>query len=174
MTAAIHCFSAIASHYLWGRIHLDVPEELLQEMDSGFKPRSFWLYDLPKTFLWDLITAPLNYRWQCWLEWLLPARRRGPAVYSQPRTHPEKEVVDIETDDEMEERVMRKLIAKGKVQRSGFSWFNTIAKWILDISFMNLVWIVLGCFWDVAWHSEVRSMPLKELKIVRASFSRFS
>ena len=161
----LHIVADIASHLLWQNIHFDLPDELRPnaQVDAPSNNRQFWLKRLPGTIIFTILITPLNYKWQCWLEWMFPGRR-GSTRTTTPTQVPEK--VDIDSDDEREERIMRKLIAKGKVQRSGLSWFNTFVKWILDITLANLFFICASAFIEDAIDRNPLSETWQTLKIV--------
>ena len=47
-------------------------------------------------------------------------------------------------DDRLEQEVINKWIASGRVQRSSISWMNTLAKWLLDISLGRAMVLLIG------------------------------
>ena len=71
-----------------------------------------------------------------------------------------------ESSEELEEEIMRKLIAQGKVKRGGVSWINTAIKWALD----NILGvIVFGALYEtitgvIRWRSP--SKTWKQVKWV--------
>lgn len=83
-----------------------------------------------------------HYYWHIWLERILPTRLKGTVV----PVRDEKEA-PLETNEDVEEKIVQKWIAQGKVRRSSISWANTIAKWMLELSVGNLwrcvLWILL-------------------------------
>ncbi|KAH8892870.1 hypothetical protein GQ53DRAFT_763984 [Thozetella sp. PMI_491] len=92
---------------------------------------SFYLSWLPKYLLAYVVMIPLQYHWNMWLERCFPARPRDVEVAQH--TRPEK-VLGGDGDDELEEEVVKRWIAKGRIQRSSISWRNTLLKWLLDIA----------------------------------------
>ena len=91
-----------------------------------------------------------------------------------PSEKQSEKTVDMESDDEREEEIMKKLIAKGKVQRSGLSWFNTFVKWILDTICMNFFFGALAILWEILWESmwnrHAPSKTWSDMKFVRPAF----
>ncbi|KAK5122330.1 hypothetical protein LTR85_004241 [Meristemomyces frigidus] len=98
--------------------------------DSTTSNYTFYLKHLPRGTLAAVPLVVLAYKWQCWLERTFPGRPRGkPDLFKQAG---EKKELAISDDEQLEEEIMRKLIAKGKVRRSSISWCNTLFKWLLD------------------------------------------
>lgn len=133
ITIVMHTLGRIVSHICWQ--HVDstiinaVPDDLPQPQakESDFRTRhSFYLKELPIEVLCGLPIAMLAYRWHYLLEKMWPSRPRHSHISTQQA---EKKV---ESDDELEEEIMRKLIAKGKVRRSSISWCNTLLKWSIS------------------------------------------
>ena len=108
---------------------------------------SFYLKTLPLELMCLLPLVVLSYRWQCWLERVLPTRPRGANPTAQ---EPEKFGSAV---DELEEEITRRLIARGVVRRASISWCNVILKWLLDNTLANLVFgltfEVLGALWSM-------------------------
>ncbi|KAK4541401.1 hypothetical protein LTR36_008002 [Oleoguttula mirabilis] len=131
----------IVSHHLWqraGSAFIDgIPADARFPKDnSPAGPASnytFYLKELPPDLL---VCAPLTllaYKWQCWLERTFPGRPRG--NQNAIKQAGEKEEIAFSDDEQLEEEIMRKLIAKGKVRRSSISWCNTLMKWFIDNTF---------------------------------------
>lgn len=113
--------------------------------------RLFLLSELPKTIVAIVLITTLRYWWLIWLERLLPARPRPRAALTAPAAGDRE-------DDSREEEVIRKWIEAGKVRRASLSWFNTFAKWVLDLTVWNLfvclLWAVIvepAMQWTYPW-----------------------
>ncbi|KAI6819383.1 hypothetical protein KC332_g3650 [Hortaea werneckii] len=95
--------------------------------DDGSKPtKSFYFDELPRDLAIQLVLSLANYQWQCLLERYLPTRPQGNTFTAQEKA----KVTD--DDDMMEDEVMRRLIAKGKVRRASISWCNVFLKWLIN------------------------------------------
>lgn len=90
------------------------------------------------------LTSFIGYHWNILLERWFPSRPRGTAPAPSARL--------VVGDEQMEEEVIKKWIASGRVQRSSISWTNTLAKGLLDISFGRAMILLIG--------STVRSIML--------------
>ena len=95
--------------------------------------QSYDLGRLAKEKLCELPLLLLDYHWQCWLERMLPTRPPGSGLTAQ-----EQEKI-TEGDEMVEEEMMRRLIAKGKVRRASISWCNLFLKWVLESTIAALV-----------------------------------
>lgn len=134
--------------------------------DFALNNENFLSQGLPKGVFVIVVTAILRYWWMIWLERLLPARPRastaGIAVAS------EKE------DDSREEEVIRKWVEAGKVRRASLSWFNTFAKWFLDMTIGKfgdaLIGIVLlpALDWKSPWTEFDKWVSLRTLLFQRS------
>jgi len=138
-----------------------VPKELLDQdndkdnaaplgADSSSKDK-FYSREFPRELFIDFLLQIVCYQWQCWLERTFPARPRQKVDVQQLR---EKDKHG-ESSEELEEEIMRKLIAQGKVKRGGVSWINTAIKWALNnilgvIIFAALYETIMGV---IIWRS---------------------
>lgn len=111
-------------------------------------PDSFYFSNLPREVFICVLLCPLTYYWQILLERAFPSRpRRKEVVY-------EKEKVEIKATVYQEEQIVKRLIDEGKVQRSSILFWNTIFKWVLDITigqiwYMSLDhWLSYYIHWD--------------------------
>ena len=68
------------------------------------------------------------YYWNIWLERKFPTRSRPAAVESID------DKTEKLTDEQVEEEIVKKWIAKGKVKRASVNWGNTLVKWALCMS----------------------------------------
>ncbi|KAI6836886.1 hypothetical protein KC340_g14170 [Hortaea werneckii] len=94
--------------------------------DNSKSAKSFYFDELPRDLAIQLILFLANYQWQCLLERWLPTRPQGSNFTAQEKA----KVTD--DDDMMEDEVMRRLIAKGKVKRASISWCNVFLKWVIN------------------------------------------
>ncbi|KAI7202267.1 hypothetical protein KC316_g9034 [Hortaea werneckii] len=94
--------------------------------DKSKSAKSFYFDELPRDLAIQLILFLANYQWQCLLERWLPTRPQGSNFTAQEKA----KVTD--DDDMMEDEVMRRLIAKGKVRRASISWCNVFLKWLIN------------------------------------------
>ncbi|KAI6841504.1 hypothetical protein KC332_g2207 [Hortaea werneckii] len=94
--------------------------------DSSKSTKSFYLDELPRDLAIQFVLFLANYQWQCLLERYLPTRPQGSNFTAQEKA----KVTD--DDDMMEDEVMRRLIAKGKVRRASISWCNVFLKWLIN------------------------------------------
>lgn len=96
--------------------------------------------DPDATVVQILLTVALasfvGYHWNILLERWFPSRPRGTAKAPSTRL--------TVGDDRMEQEVINKWIASGRVQRSSISWMNTLAKWLLDISLGRAMALLIG------------------------------
>ena len=104
---------------------------------------SFYYNTLPRKVFCNAAITPLLYLWNIWLERTLPARPRGGKV-----TPEMSKAAASDGNEQIEEEIVKKWIAQGKVQRSSVSWRNTLLKWFLYITFGNLVFEVLWMILD--------------------------
>lgn len=69
----------------------------------------------------------VGYYWNLLLERQLPARPRGDSSsYNNDKL--------AEGHEQLEEKIVEKWLANGKIKRASLSFWNTVAKWLLDIS----------------------------------------
>ncbi|RMX79203.1 hypothetical protein D0869_08478 [Hortaea werneckii] len=94
--------------------------------DNSKSAKSFYSDELPRDLAIQLMLFLANYQWQCLLERWLPTRPQGSNFTAQEKA----KVTD--DDDMMEDEVMRRLIAKGKVRRASISWCNVFLKWLIN------------------------------------------
>lgn len=94
--------------------------------DNSKSAKSFYFDELPRDLAIQLMLFLANYQWQCLLERWLPTRPQGSNFTAQEKA----KVTD--DDDMMEDEVMRRLIAKGKVRRASISWCNVFLKWLIN------------------------------------------
>ncbi|RMY71139.1 hypothetical protein D0863_05334 [Hortaea werneckii] len=94
--------------------------------DNSKTTKSFYFDELPRDLAIQLMLFLANYQWQCLLERWLPTRPQGSNFTAQEKA----KVTD--DDDMMEDEVMRRLIAKGKVRRASISWCNVFLKWLIN------------------------------------------
>lgn len=94
---------------------------------------------------------------------MLPTRSRNFATAAPSSAAAEK----TEGDEEVEEEIIKKWIAQGKIKRSSINWMNTFLKWILQmtlgLALRNLAWSATEAvvrFKNPKWF-------VAELKIVR-------
>lgn len=114
--------------------------------------RTFYRKTLPRDILFAIITSPLYYYWQIWLERTFPAR---------PRPAPTSEKTAFSDETSHEEDVIQKWIAQGKVRRASLSWYNTLVKWTLNM--------VVGSLWQAALVSILSD--LYALRLPKPKFS---
>lgn len=124
----------VIEHHYWNRATDNFYEGLQNQLppdddreSSAGKSHRFYYKELPRMLAIIFPLMLLEYQWQCWLERLLPTRPVGSAAF----TAQEKEKI-TDDDDMMEEEVMKRLIAKGKVRPSSIKWVNVLLKWIVD------------------------------------------
>ncbi|GAB7341281.1 hypothetical protein MBLNU457_7553t1 [Dothideomycetes sp. NU457] len=156
ITVFLHACGILSSGYLWSeveeRFKNNVPKEALDQDDikddaASLDPKSFleetlYTRDFPQRVFIDFLLQILCYQWQCWLERTFPTRPRQKVDVQQLR---EKDK-HSETSEEMEEVIMQKLIAQGKVKRGGVSWVNIGLKWALD----NILGVLIyGAFYEM-------------------------
>ena len=121
---------------------------------------SFYLYGVPRNLVFDIIVHVLNYDWQIWLERTFPARPKGSKAAS-------KYVKDKTGENEdVEEEIVKKWIAQGKVRRASISWCNTFTKWIIDLLARDL--------WRSAIKVFLRWLLQKDAHTLFTSFKMFS
>ncbi|KAI7549663.1 hypothetical protein KC331_g3664 [Hortaea werneckii] len=101
-------------------------KDLNEGHDNSKSTKSFYLDELPRDLAIQLVLFLANYQWQCLLERWLPTRPQGSNFTAQEKA----KVTD--DDDMMEDEVMRRLIAKGKVRRASISWCNVFLKWLIN------------------------------------------
>lgn len=127
--------------------------------------QSSYFSTLPRKVLCLGATTILSYLWNIWLERAFPARPRGSTVL--PETTKTDKFEDYE---QVEEEIVKKWIAQGKVQRSTISWSNTLIKWLLNLSIGNLavcaLWIVVEQLAQFHHPTELISKTTTELKQV--------
>ncbi|KAK5130185.1 hypothetical protein LTR08_002394 [Meristemomyces frigidus] len=93
---------------------------------------TFYLKNLPRDLFTLLPLTLVAYLWQGWLESTFPGRQRQRFSPDAARQAGEKKGRAADSDEELEQEIMHRLIAKGKVRRASISWFNTLVKWSLD------------------------------------------
>ncbi|KAH9826000.1 hypothetical protein Tdes44962_MAKER03783 [Teratosphaeria destructans] len=160
--------SDIAAHYLWDRAwYSNVPAELWMEPteDETQSHNDFYFDKLPRDTIISFILTPLNYWFQCWLERVLPGRAR---IAPSANVSSEKPLIEktVEGDEELEEEMMRRLLARGKVQRSTLSWVNTALKWLLiNVVAMEVFGLCISAFRGI-WRRNSARVIWWELKTV--------
>jgi hypothetical protein len=92
------------------------------------KPESFYLKELPREIFAYFIITMLQYWWFIALEKQWPARPRYKDIPYQAG----------EDNEDREEKVVKKWIAQGRVNRATLNWCNTFLKWILDLTIGRL------------------------------------
>lgn len=118
-------------------------------------PEAFYTSMLPRILFVRALLCPLDYYYEIYLERLLPTRPRGAVI-----DYDEQGKVVIDMNEDREEKIVKRWIAKGKVRRSTVSWSNIFIKWIFDITF--------GYMWGISLYHFVdgcirRDSPLKIL-----------
>ena len=66
------------------------------------------------------------YQWNIWLERSFPTRSRTFAF--------EKATEKTEMDEQVEEEIIQKWLARGKIKRTSVNWCNVFIKWVLHMS----------------------------------------
>jgi hypothetical protein len=87
-------------------------------------------------FVYFIITI-LQYWWFIALEKQWPARPRYKDVAHQQ---------EGEDNEDREEKVVKKWIAQGRVNRATLNWCNTFLKWLLDLTISRLWYHTIELF----------------------------
>ena len=137
-------------------------EKDLDEDGDGSKPaKSFYFDKLPRNLAIQLVLSLANYQWQCLLERYLPTRPQGNSFTAQEKA----KVTD--DDDMMEDEVMKRLIAKGRVRRASISWCNVFLKWLINNTITFAVMASAYHIIDDASHLRSLSQIWEDLLLVR-------
>jgi hypothetical protein len=95
--------------------------------------------DLPRRAIILFVCDIFFYYEYIWLEKMLPTRSRAFAL--APPTTPRSPAAEkAEGDEEVEEEIIKKWIAQGKVKRSSVNWCNVFMKWILHLTIGLILW----------------------------------
>lgn len=114
----------------WDVTHLAYDEQLAKwpMVAPGDEPEQvpFFSAYIFGTIVHAAWVAFVGHHWNVFLERRWPARPRG-----KPATPSEKLPDDYE---QMEEELIRRWVAAGRIQRPSISIWNTLVKWVLDIT----------------------------------------
>lgn len=133
-----------------------------QEQGEDTGSRKFYFRTLPRAVLVYALLVPLQYYWNIFLERCLPTRPRGRAMTSRqlkPSEKPGAADVIGDADGGLEEEIIKRWIAQGKVKRSSVSVCNTLSKWILDITVGKIIY-------EIVWHA-VDALVQRDRKMVQ-------
>ncbi len=90
-------------------------------------PTAFFSFSTARALLYAAVASLVGYYWNLLLERQLPARPRGDSSsYNNDKL--------AEGHEQLEEKIVEKWLANGKIKRASLSFWNTVAKWLLDIS----------------------------------------
>lgn len=96
----------------------------------------FFKSQFPRDAATIVVGTIFLYHWYLWLERILPTRSRTFATAPPSTSASEK----TEGDEEVEEEIIKKWIAQGKIKRSSVNWTNTFLKWILHLTLGMALW----------------------------------
>jgi hypothetical protein len=181
LTVTIHALASVATNHLWKQTGTDflqlMPEEMWAVTNStrsetgqpkdGVETKGAFssVHKLAREVFVDLVMQLLYYPWQVWLERTFPARQPPRLVLDKAQLQ-EKDKGSVGSD-EMEEEIMRRLLASGRVRRASLNWWNTGVKWALDAFLGTLVMTCIAAVLEgvVEWKkwAEIRS----DVQVVR-------
>lgn len=164
-TVALYALDDIVTRHLWhpvvlsflsylppGYLDDDLYQTMAQPLSSA---RSFYLDDLPRNLVENLVIQVLSYHNQLFLERILPTK-----PFTTKRSPNEKE---IRGEEEMETEIMQKLIAEGRVRPVGVNWRNVLLRWLLDDTLGTLCFAVIAFFLYSATRLHSPAQVLEEL-----------
>jgi hypothetical protein len=138
VTTVLQVCDQLVTRYLWSHITRSfisaVPEDFWGIDASGERQPNdqiseydFYTYELPRSFVEGIVIQILAYYKACWLERLLPTR----AAKREDAQLQDKDK-EIRGREQMEQEIMQKLIAEGKVKPASINWRNVLVRWLLD------------------------------------------
>jgi hypothetical protein len=128
-------------------------------------PESFYTQTLPMKLVIFFLLAPLQYWWLIWLERILPARPKRRDASHQQSTN-------IGDNEDREEEIVKKWIARGMVRRASLNWCNTFLKWVLDMTVGSVLYYTLEYALRTIIKLDSPTVILEKLPGVRYHFVR--
>ena len=142
----LHALDGVVTRHLWHPVELSflsyLPKDYLEDDITGqplSSDRSFYLVDLPRSLLENLVIQILSYHKQLLLERILPTKPSPTAHTDRPDNGKAKHA-----SEEMETEIMQKLIAEGRVKSVGICWRNVVLRWLLDDTLGTLCFAVIA------------------------------
>ncbi|KAJ6788821.1 hypothetical protein PWT90_02824 [Aphanocladium album] len=139
-----HVQNATATYYLNSTVignasvtHTYNITHLLEEKPRDPAPPGFVSAATLRSFISAAATAAVAYYWNIFLERRLPARPRGTSsaeTECKNDTAAAAAMAAGEDNEQVEEQIVKKWIATGRVNRASLNTTNTVTKWLLDIS----------------------------------------
>lgn len=120
---------------------------------------TFFSASTARTLLYAAVASAVGYYWNLWLERRLPARPRGDL---SSVNHDKL----ADGDEQLEEKIVEKWIASGKIKRASLSFWNTLAKWLLDISVGRALVLLATELTRIATYSKQPAKALQHLPSV--------
>lgn len=112
-----------------------------------------------RTLLCAAVASAVEYFWNLLLERRLPARPRGDwSSYNHDKL--------AGGDEQVEEKIVEKWIASGKIKRASLGFWNTLAKWLLDISVGRALVLLATELTRIATYSKQPAKALQHLPSV--------
>ncbi|KAK4553495.1 hypothetical protein LTR86_009291 [Recurvomyces mirabilis] len=168
LTLVLHACDEIVSRHLWEHVVESfvsaVPldwwreggEDVVLTSRNSLSDRKFYLQEMPKSLLMNLALQILAFYKACWLERAFPTR---PQPERSDTAQAGEVAKEIRGREEMEQEIMQKLIADGRVTPAGIQWRSVLFRWLVDDTLGTLLFGIVGH----ALYSATRLHPLQQI-----------